>query len=158
MQKISPFLWFDGTAEEAVDFYVSVFPNAKVGTIMRASSAGPGKEGQVLTINVELEGQSFTAFNFPTEFKFTEAVSFTVDCKDQAEVDHYWERLSESGGQTLDCGWLKDRYGVFWQITPTRLIELMTDPDPNVAARVASAMMTMQKIDIAALERAVAAP
>lgn len=158
MQKISPFLWFDGTAEEAVDFYVSVFPNARVGTIMRASSAGPGTEGQVLTISVELEGQRFTAFNFPTEFKFTEAVSFTVDCKDQAEVDHYWERLSEGGGQTLDCGWLKDRFGVFWQITPTRLIDLMTDPDPNVAARAASAMMTMQKIDIAALERAVAAP
>ena len=156
-QKISPFLWFNGCAEDAVNFYVSVFPNAKVGTIMRASSAGPGKEGQVLTISVELEGQRFTAFNFPTEFKFTEAVSFTVDCKDQAEVDHYWERLSE-GGQKLDCGWLKDRFGVFWQITPTRLIDLMTDADPNVAARAASAMMTMQKIDIAALERAVAAP
>ncbi|AXO13055.1 MULTISPECIES: VOC family protein [Thalassospira] len=155
MQKISPFLWFDQTAEEAVNFYVSVFADAKIGKVMRASAAGPGPEGRVLTIGFELFGQSFTAFNFPTDFKFTEAVSFVVDCKDQAEVDYYWDCLSD-GGQPRDCGWVKDRFGVFWQITPTRLIELMSDPNPAIAARAATAMMTMQKIDIAALERAVA--
>ena len=115
-----------------------------------------GPEGSVLTIGFELFGRKFTAFNFPTDFKFTEAVSFVVDCKDQAEVDYYWDCLSE-GGEPRDCGWIRDRFGVFWQITPTRLIELMTDSDPDVAARAATAMMTMQKIDIAALERAVQA-
>ncbi|WP_430473706.1 VOC family protein [Thalassospira lucentensis] len=154
MQKVTPFLWFDGNAEEAINFYASVFPNAKVGDIMRVSKAGPSPEGRVLTIGFELEGQKFTAFNFPSDFKFTEAVSFVVSCKDQAEVDHYWDRLSE-GGEPRDCGWVKDRFGVFWQITPTRLIDLMTDPDPNIAARAATSMMTMQKIDIATLERAV---
>ncbi|WP_412777692.1 VOC family protein [Thalassospira lucentensis] len=155
-QKISPFLWFNGCAEDAVNFYTSVFAEAKIGKTMRASKAGPGPEGSVLTIGFELFGRKFTAFNFPTDFKFTEAVSFVVDCKDQAEVDYYWDCLSE-GGEPRDCGWIRDRFGVFWQITPTRLIELMTDSDPDVAARAATAMMTMQKIDIAALERAVQA-
>lgn len=156
MQKISPFLWFNGTAEKAIDFYATVFPGTKIGKIMRASSAGPGPEGQVLTIGFELFGQQFTALNYPSDFKFTEAVSFVVDCKDQAEVDYYWDCLSE-GGEPRDCGWVRDKFGVFWQITPTRLIDLMTDPDPNIAARAATAMMTMQKIDIARLEQACAA-
>lgn len=155
MQKISPFLWFNQTAEEAVNFYVSVFADAKIGKIMRASAAGPGPKGRVLTIGFELFGREFTAFNFPSEFAFTEAVSFVVNCRDQAEVDYYWDCLSE-GGEARDCGWVRDRFGVFWQITPTRLMELMTDPDPTIAARAATAMMTMQKIDIDQLERAVA--
>lgn len=155
MQKISPFLWFDQTAEEAVNFYVSVFADAKVGETMRGSSAFADREGSILTIRFELFGQQFVALNFPSDFKFTEAVSFVVNCKDQAEVDYYWDCLSD-GGEPRDCGWVKDRFGVFWQITPTRLIELMSDPNPAIAARAASAMMTMQKIDIAALERAVA--
>lgn len=155
MQKISPFLWFDQTAEEAVNFYVSVFADAKVVETMRGSSAFADREGSILTIRFELFGQQFVALNFPSDFKFTEAVSFVVDCKDQAEVDYYWDCLSE-GGEPRDCGWVKDRFGVFWQITPTRLIELMSDPNPAIAARAATAMMTMQKIDIAALERAVA--
>ncbi|HAI31952.1 MAG TPA: hypothetical protein DCM48_20900, partial [Thalassospira sp.] len=126
-----------------------------VGETMRGSSAFADREGSILTIRFELFGQQFVALNFPSDFKFTEAVSFVVDCKDQAEVDYYWDCLSD-GGEPRDCGWVKDRFGVFWQITPTRLIELMSDPNPAIAARAATAMMTMQKIDIAALERAVA--
>ncbi len=116
----------------------------------------PGPDRKDLTIGFELFGQQFTALNYPSDFTFTEAVSFVVDCTDQAEVDYYWDCLSD-GGEPRDCGWVRDRFGVFWQITPTRLVELMTDPDPDIATRAATAMMTMQKINIAALERAVAA-
>jgi len=153
MQKISPFLWFDGNAEEAVNFYVSVFPNAKIGKILRSSKAGPGPEGNVLTVSFELEGLQFTALNGGSQFRFTEAVSFTVSCNDQAEVDYYWDCLSEDG-EPRQCGWVKDRFGLFWQITPVRLIELMNDPDPDIAARVATTMMSMDKFDIAGIERA----
>lgn len=147
MPKITPFLWFDNNAEEAVEFYVSVFPNSRRVDELRASEAGPGPKGSILTINFELDGQTFTALNGGPMYKFTEAVSFVVDCKDQAEIDYYWEKLSSGGGEVA-CGWLKDRFGVSWQITPVNIVELVSHPG---AMR---AMMTMKKLDIAALQAA----
>jgi predicted 3-demethylubiquinone-9 3-methyltransferase (glyoxalase superfamily) len=147
MPKITPFLWFDNNAEEAVDFYLSVFPNSRRTDELRASEAGPGPKGSILTINFELDGQPFTALNGGPMYKFTEAVSFVVDCKDQVEIDLYWEKLSGGGGEVA-CGWLKDRFGVSWQITPVNIVELVSHPG---AMR---AMMTMKKLDIAALEAA----
>lgn len=155
MQKISPFLWFDTQAEEAVNFYVSTFKNARLGKIMRYGDAGPGPKGSVMTAAFELEGQSFTALNGGPHFKFTEAVSFVVKCEDQAELDELWEKLSE-GGETSRCGWLKDRFGLSWQIVPTALIELISDPDPKKSKRVMEAMLQMTKIDIARLKEAYA--
>jgi len=155
-QTISPCLWFDGNAEEAAAFYLSVFPKAKPGPVLRCGEAGPGPVGSVLTVSFELEGVTFTALNGGPQFHFTEAVSFVVHCKSQDEIDHYWRRLGEDGGQTSQCGWLKDRFGVSWQIAPDRLLELIASPDPAVAARVMRAMMTMTKIDLAAIERAAA--
>ena len=148
MQKITPFLWFDSHAEEAVDFYTSVFKNAKKGKTMRNG-------GSVLTASFELEGIEFTALNGGPHFKFTEATSFVVDCKDQDEVDYYWEKLSE-GGSKSQCGWLKDKFGLSWQITPSVLLELMSDPDAEKAGRVMQAMMKMTKIDIPTLREAYA--
>jgi predicted 3-demethylubiquinone-9 3-methyltransferase (glyoxalase superfamily) len=130
MQKISPFLWFDDQAEEAMHFYVSVFKNSKVGDVTRYGDAGLGPKGSVMTASFELEGQPFTALNGGPHFKFTEAISFVVSCKTQAEVDELWDKLSE-GGQTQQCGWLKDKFGLSWQITPVALMELMSDPDPR---------------------------
>jgi predicted 3-demethylubiquinone-9 3-methyltransferase (glyoxalase superfamily) len=153
MQKISPFLWFDDQAEEAMNFYVSIFKNSKVGKVTRYGDAGPGPKGSVMTASFELEGQPFTALNGGPHFKFTEAVSFVVDCETQEEVDEFWERLSE-GGQTQQCGWLKDKFGLSWQITPSVLIELMNDPDPQKSRRVTEAMLQMTKIDIAKLRQA----
>jgi len=147
MPKITPFLWFDNNAEEAVDFYLSVFPNSRRTDELRASEAGPGPKGSILTINFELDGQPFTALNGGPMYKFTEAVSFVVDCEDQAEIDLYWEKLGGGGGEVA-CGWLKDRFGVSWQITPVNIVELVSHPG---AMR---AMMTMKKLDIAALEAA----
>jgi|SRR5580658_3270264 predicted 3-demethylubiquinone-9 3-methyltransferase (glyoxalase superfamily) len=147
MPKITPFLWFDNNAEEAVDFYLSVFPNSRRTDELRATEAGPGPKGSILTINFELDGQPFTALNGGPMYKFTEAVSFVVDCKDQVEIDLYWEKLSGGGGEVA-CGWLKDRFGVSWQITPVNIVELVSHPG---AMR---AMMTMKKLDIAALEAA----
>lgn len=153
MPKITPFLWFDGQAEEAVDFYVSVFPHAKVGKVLRCGEAGPWPAGAVLTIAFELEGQAFTALNGGPGHPFDESVSFVIDCQDQAEVDRYWDLLLD-GGEAIACGWLKDRYGLRWQVTPRILIDLLADPDEAKAARVMGAMMQMVKIDIAALKAA----
>jgi len=154
MQKISPFLWFDNQAEEAVHFYVSVFKNSKVGKIARYGDAGPGPKGTVMTASFEIEGQTFTALNGGPLFKFNEAISFVVNCADQAEVDALWEKLSANGGTKSQCGWLKDKFGVSWQIVPTVLMELVSDPDPEKSRRVMEAMLQMTKIDIAKLRQA----
>ncbi len=155
MQKITPCLWFDGQAEDAARFYVSIFKNAKIGAISRYGDTGPGPKGGVLTVMFELDGVEFTALNGGPAFKFNEAISLQVSCGDQAEVDELWDKLSE-GGQTQQCAWLKDRYGVSWQIVPKVLIELITDPDPVKAERVMQAMLKMTKIDIAKLREAYA--
>lgn len=153
MRKITPMLWFDSQAEEAAKFYVSIFKNSKLGKISRYGETGPGPKGSVMTVAFELDGQHFTALNGGPMFKFTEAVSFVVHCKTQDEVDHMWNRLSE-GGTTQQCGWLKDKYGLSWQIVPDALIELATDPDAKKSQRVMQAMMQMVKIDIAKLRQA----
>jgi predicted 3-demethylubiquinone-9 3-methyltransferase (glyoxalase superfamily) len=155
-QRITPFLWFDGQAEEAANFYVSIFPNSKVGSTSRYGEAGPGPKGSVMTIAFDLDGMSFTALNGGPIFKFTEAISLVVHCETQAEVDHYWDKLS-AGGQQVQCGWLKDKYGLSWQIVPNALIELAQDKDPAKSQRVMAAMMQMKKIDIAGLKAAYAA-
>ena len=153
MQKITPFLWFDDQAEEAMNFYVSIFKNSKVGGVTRYGDAGPGPKGSVMTASFELEGQQFTALNGGPHFRFTEAISFVVSCKTQEEVDELWERLSE-GGEIQQCGWLKDKFGLSWQIIPVALIELMSDPDPEKSRRVTEAMLQMTKIDIGKLRQA----
>jgi predicted 3-demethylubiquinone-9 3-methyltransferase (glyoxalase superfamily) len=148
MKKITPFLWFNTQAEEAMNFYVSVFENSKVLGVSR------GPDGRAQSVNFELEGQEFTGFNAGPEFKFNEAISFFVDCKSQEEVDELWNRLTADGGEESQCGWLKDKYGLSWQIIPSTLGQLMSDPDPVKAQRVVQAMLKMRKIDIAGLERA----
>jgi len=153
MQKITPCLWFDTEGEAAAELYTSVFPNSKVDRVTRYGSAGPRDEGTVMTVEFELDGQPFVALNGGPDFTFSEAISFQVDCKDQEEVDYYWKALSE-GGEEGPCGWVKDRFGLSWQIVPTRLNELVTDPDPERAQRAMAAMLEMRKIDIAELERA----
>jgi predicted 3-demethylubiquinone-9 3-methyltransferase (glyoxalase superfamily) len=153
MQKIAPFLWFDNQAEEAVNFYTSVFGNSKIGRVMRYGDSGPGPKGSVMTASFQLEGQEFTALNGGPMFKFTEAVSFVVNCETQAEVDHYWDKLVE-GGSPQQCGWLKDRFGLSWQVVPTVLVDMMADKDAAKAQRVMEAMMKMVKIDIPTLQRA----
>jgi predicted 3-demethylubiquinone-9 3-methyltransferase (glyoxalase superfamily) len=152
-QRISTCLWFDGQAEEAANFYVSIFRNSKITAVSRHGEGGPGPKGSVMVIGFELDGQAFTALNGGPMFKFTEAISMIVHCETQAEVDHYWEKLSE-GGQEGRCAWLKDKFGVSWQIVPTALIELMQDKDAAKSARVMRAMLAMTKIDIAGLRRA----
>src|SRR5690606_23450960 len=154
MPQLVPNLWFDGQAEEAANFYVSVFPNSEILKVVRYTEAGPGPAGSVVTVDFSLDGVRFTAINGGPDFTFDEAVSFAVMCKDQDEVDHYWSRLLEGGGQEGPCGWLKDRYGLSWQVVPVRLEELLADPDPDRARRATEAMFTMRKIDIAALEAA----
>jgi predicted 3-demethylubiquinone-9 3-methyltransferase (glyoxalase superfamily) len=153
MQKITPCLWFDTQAEEAATFYTSIFQNARILHATRYGKAGPGPEGSVMTVSFELDGQEFVALNGGPEFKFNEAISFQVSCETQDEVDEFWSRLSE-GGEEGPCGWLKDRYGVSWQIVPTRLTELLDDPDPERSQRAMRAMLDMKKIDIATLEQA----
>lgn len=153
MQKITPFLWFDHQAEEAMNFYVSIFKNSKVLSVNRYGDAGPGPKGSVMTANFELDGQVFTALNGGPMYQFSPATSFVVHCETQAEVDHYWEKLSE-GGKTNQCAWLDDQFGVTWQIVPNVLLELISDPDPTKAGRVMQAMMQMTKIDIDTLKRA----
>ncbi|MCX5579481.1 VOC family protein [Kaistia terrae] len=153
MQKITPFLWFDNQAEQAVHFYASVFKNAKVGKVARYGEAGPGPAGSVMVATFEIEGLAFTALNGGPNFKFTPAVSFVIDCKSQAEVDYFWEKLAE-GGRTDQCGWLQDRFGLSWQVTPTVLIEMLNDPDPAKSQRVMAAMMQMTKIEIPKLHEA----
>jgi predicted 3-demethylubiquinone-9 3-methyltransferase (glyoxalase superfamily) len=152
-QKITPFLWFDNQAEEAANLYVSIFENSGVTGVNRYGEAGPGPQGTAMTVSFELEGQEFTALNGGPEYKFTEAISFFVNCESQAEVDELWEKLSE-GGEQGPCGWLKDKYGVSWQIVPTVLGEMLSDPDPEKAQRVMQAMLQMKKIDIKGLEEA----
>ena len=153
MQKITPFLWFDNQAEEAMNHYVSIFKNSSVGKITRYGAAGPGPKGSVMVASFELEGQPFTALNGGPQFKFTEAVSFVVNCETQDEVDELWERLS-AGGAEGQCGWLKDKFGLSWQIIPAALVELISDPDPEKSRRVTEAMMQMTRIDIAKLREA----
>ena len=151
--KITPFLWFDNQAEKAMNFYVSIFKNSKVISIDRYGEAGPGPKGTVMTASFELEGQRFMALNGGPEYKFTEAISFFVNCETQVEVDELWAKLS-AGGEEGPCGWLKDKYGLSWQIVPTILHELLSDPDPEKSQRVMKAMLKMKKIDINALKRA----
>ena len=153
MQKISPFLWFDGNAEEAANFYVSIFKNSKILNISRYGDSGPGPKGSVMVVKFQLNGQEFLALNGGPTFKFTEAISFLVNCETQQEVDELWEKLT-AGGKEIQCGWLKDKYGLAWQIVPTILGELMTDKDSKKAARVMQAMMQMIKIDINKLQQA----
>jgi predicted 3-demethylubiquinone-9 3-methyltransferase (glyoxalase superfamily) len=162
MQKITPFLWFDDQAEEAVKFYASIFKNSKVGQILRYGeeaakiSESGRRPGSVLTIEFELEGQRFTALNGGPEFKFNESISFVVNCETQEEVDYFWEKLTADGGQESQCSWLKDKFGVSWQVVPAVLIEMLQDKDSEKAERVMKAMLQMQKIDIKTLKRAYA--
>jgi predicted 3-demethylubiquinone-9 3-methyltransferase (glyoxalase superfamily) len=154
MPKISPFLWFDTQAEEAANLYTSIFPNSKILATARYGDAGPGPKGSVMTVQFQLDGQEIIALNGGPMYKFTEAISLSVDCKSQEEVDRYWTQLTASGGQEGPCGWLKDKFGLSWQITPTTLGQMLSDTDRKKAARVMEAMMKMKKIDIAALKRA----
>ncbi len=154
MPAITPFLWFDNQAEEAAEFYVSVFPGSKIINTTRYGAAGPGQPGSVITVDFQLDGTAFTALNGGPAFDFTEAVSFQIDCADQAEVDHYWDGLLADGGEESQCGWLKDRFGLSWQVVPRQLASLLGDPDPGRAARATQAMLGMRKLDIAALQAA----
>jgi predicted 3-demethylubiquinone-9 3-methyltransferase (glyoxalase superfamily) len=153
IQKIMPFLWFDSQAEEAARFYTSIFPNSKILKLLRYGAAGPGPAGSVMTAEFELEGQRFVGLNGGPHFKFTEAVSFVVNCETQEEVDFYWEKLS-AGGRPDRCGWLKDKFGLSWQIVPTALFTVLSDPDPQRSERAMKAMLSMQKLDIRALQQA----
>lgn len=153
MPRITPFLWFDDKAEEAANFYISVFKNSKIGSIARYSDAGPGPKGSVMTVSFELEGQPFIALNGGPLYTFSPAISFFVDCKTQQEVDELWDKLTAGGGE-VECGWLRDKYGLSWQIIPTALLELMQDKDPVKSQRVFKAMLQMTKIDIEGLQRA----
>src|SRR5690242_12711206 len=154
MQKITPFLWFDNNAEEALSFYSSVFKNSKVGEITRAPKGIPDvPEGAVLVGSIEIEGMQFTLLNGGPAFKFNESVSFMIHTKDQAETDYFWNKLTEGGEESM-CGWLKDKFGLSWQVTPDRLLEMLSDPDREKSSRAMGAMMEMQKIDIAKLEAA----
>ena len=152
-ERITPFLWFDGQAEEAANFYVSVFKNAKIHHVTRNTEAAPGETGAVLVIEFELDGQRFMALNGGPEFHFTPAVSFSIDCKDQAEVDYYWDRLTE-GGREVQCGWLEDKYGLSWQVVPSLLPELLGSDDRKKADAAMQAMMEMVKLDVAKLQAA----
>ena len=153
LTKITPCLWFDTEGEAAATFYTGIFENSRITSVTHFGSAGPRPEGMVLTVEFELAGQPFTALNGGPEFTFNEALSLQVSCASQEEVDHFWDKLSE-GGEPGPCGWLKDKFGVSWQINPTRLTELITDPDPERAQRAMKAMLGMGKIDIAEVERA----
>ena len=153
MPKITPNLWFDTEAEEAAEFYCSVFPNSRVVNVTHYTGAGPRDEGMVMTVDFELDGQRFTGINGGPEFKFDEAVSFLIDCKDQEEVDRYWEKLLEGGGKEVQCGWLRDRFGLAWQVVPEGMEELF-EGDPERAERAMAAMLKMVKLDIDELRRA----
>ena len=153
MPKVTPFLWFDSQAEEAAAFYVSIFPNSRIVTTARYGEAGPGPPGSVMTVVFQLDGREFIALNGGPRFKFTEAVSFSVDCRTQQEVDQYWQKLS-AGGEEGPCGWLKDKYGLSWQVNPAVLGQMLSDPDPAKSKRVMQAMLGMKKIDIEGLKRA----
>ena len=154
MQKITPFLWFNDNAETAAKFYTSIFKNSKIKKIARYTKVGPGPEGSVMTVAFTLNGQDFVALNGGPNFKFTEAISLVVNCETQAEVDRYWKKLTTGGGKAVACGWLKDKYGLFWQITPTMLTKLIAEKDPDKVNRVMTAMMKMVKFDIKKLKAA----
>ena len=154
MQKITPFLWFDNNAEEAINFYVSIFKNSKVGKVSRYGDAGPGPKGSVMTATFELEGQEFMALNGGPHFKFSPAISLFVNCETQAEVDELWAKLLEGGGKPEQCGWLTDKFGLSWQIIPKALGEMLNDKDPAKSQRVMKAMMQMVKIDVQGLKQA----
>jgi predicted 3-demethylubiquinone-9 3-methyltransferase (glyoxalase superfamily) len=154
MPKITPWLWFDTEAEDAANFYTSVFKNSRVTHVGRYGEAGPRPAGTVMTVAFELDGQEFVGLNGGPDFTFNEAVSFKVDCADQDEVDYYWSRLTEGGGQPGPCGWLKDRFGLSWQIVPTEMERLLNDPDPGRAQRAMAAMLKMGKLDLAEIRRA----
>ena len=153
MQKITPFLWFDGQAEEAANFYVSIFKNSLIGSVRRYGEAGPGPKGSTMSVEFQLEGEEFIALNGGPQFKFTPAISLFVNCETQQEVDNLWARLSE-GGRTNQCGWLTDKFGLSWQIVPTVLGRLLADKDPQKSARVMKAMLQMTKLEIRGLEQA----
>jgi predicted 3-demethylubiquinone-9 3-methyltransferase (glyoxalase superfamily) len=155
MQKVTPCLWFDDQGEEAAEFYTSIFPNSRITDISRYGETGPGTPGAAMTVAFELDGQPFTALNGGPQFTFSEAVSFQVACDGQDEVDRYWNTLAE-GGEEGPCGWLKDRFGLSWQVFPKRLPELLADPDREKSQRVMAAMLKMKKIDVGELERAAA--
>ncbi|HEY0572558.1 MAG TPA: VOC family protein [Pseudonocardia sp.] len=148
-------LWFDTEAEAAAHYYTSIFKDSRLGRVIRYTEAGPGQAGSVLTAEFEVNGQKFVGVNGGPSFKFTEAISFQIMCKDQAEVDYYWSKLTEQG-EAVQCGWLKDKYGLSWQVVPTVLLELVSDPDPERAGRATKAMLSMKKLDIAALQQAYA--
>lgn len=152
-QKITPFLWFNGDAESAAKFYTSIFKNSKIKAITHYGEAGPGEKGSVMTVTFEVEGQEFIALNGDSQFKFNESVSFMVHCKTQAEVDRYWKKLT-AGGKEVACGWLQDKYGLFWQIVPTVMFEWLSSKDEAKSQRVMQAMMNMVKLDIAKLKQA----
>ena len=156
MQKITPCLWFDTEGEEAAELYTSLFENSKILDVSRYGEGGPGPEGQAMTVTFELEGQQFLALNGGPTHKFNEAVSFMVSCEGQEEVDKFWNALTEGGGEESRCGWLRDRFGLSWQIVPTALPRMLQDPDPEKSRKAMDAMMQMGKIEIEALERAVA--
>ncbi|HET8983029.1 MAG TPA: VOC family protein [Pedococcus sp.] len=153
MPKQTPCLWFDGQGEEAAQFYCSVFPNSRITDLARYGKAGPGREGDVMVVSFELDGQPYVALNGGPQFTFDEAISFQIDCASQEESDHYWYALSKDGEEG-PCGWLKDRYGLSWQVVPRRMIELLADPDPERSARAMAAMLQMRRIDMGEVERA----
>ncbi len=154
MPNINPFLWFDTQAQEAANFYVAIFPNSKVTQIVHRMEAAPDSTSDVLTVAFELDGQKYIALNGGPQYKFTEAVSLFVSCKTQEEIDHYWSALTADGGQEVACGWLKDKYGLFWQIAPEGVLDLLASSDRAKANRVMAAVMNMTKLDVAQLERA----
>ena len=154
-QRITPMLWFENQAEEAANFYTSIFKNSKVTGISRYGDTGPGPKGSVMVVEFEIDGQKFTALNGGPQFKFTEAISLVVNCESQEEVDYYWDKLSGDGGQEVVCGWLKDKYGLSWQVVPVRVFELLKDPTKS--DKVMAAVMEMKKLDVSKLEQAAAA-
>jgi predicted 3-demethylubiquinone-9 3-methyltransferase (glyoxalase superfamily) len=154
MQKITPFLWFDNQAEEAARLYCSIFKNSKINSIARYPEGSPGPAGAVMTVQFQLDGQNFTALNGGPMFKFNEAISMSVDCESQQEVDDLWTKLTSGGGQESQCGWLKDKYGLSWQIVPRQLVQMLQDKDPAKSKRVMQAMLQMKKIDINRLKQA----
>ncbi|WP_329456458.1 VOC family protein [Streptomyces sp. NBC_01497] len=154
MPKLTPNLWFDSNGMEAAEYYVSVFPNSRINHVSHYGEAGPGPAGAVLTVDFELDGQPYTIINGGPQFTFDEAVSFLINCADQAEIDAYWDRLVGDGGQEGPCGWLKDKYGLSWQVVPEAMAELIADPDPARADRAMKAMLGMKKLDLVALRAA----
>lgn len=154
IQKITPFLWFDTQAEDAAKFYTSIFKDSKITGISRYGDAMPGEKGRVMTVGFELAGQQFTALNGGPTFKFTEAISLVVNCETQEEIDYFWQKLTADGGSEVECGWVKDKFGLSWQVVPTKIFELISEKDPAASGRVMQAVMKMKKLNIAELEKA----